>query len=422
VFVPKGTRRVEMMLPGFVPYQADMEIPARFFGLQLFPIAKPLSGKLEEIEPARALILGAVEYAAWSFAGEPTVTYQIPQNLSEGAYRSGPQASHIQQYTIMEDVLKGSARFTSTKAGLRDLIRAKYITDNGGLSSSPLSAIHSAQDILVYLSENPGTVAWLTNILPQETLSVLVNSPWYTKQIRAASVLSTQNQAINPILGESTVLESLMFRKIQGGTLIQNEAFPQEVRINTFSIAVTEVSKSSWEAFLNAHPEWAQAHTETLMAQGLVTEDYLLVDTAELGYKDSSTIPGVSWYAARAYCQWLTEFLPPDLADYEVRLPTEAEWEYAVRVALTQTSPGSLKDLVGGLWEWCEDPYTPYNFLPATQETIAAIGSPERVVRGGSWINSGSANWEEVRASLPPVSCSPFVSFRPVIAQKGGTP
>jgi formylglycine-generating enzyme required for sulfatase activity len=207
----------------------------------------------------------------------------------------------------------------------------------------------------------------------------------------------------------------LTFREIAGGTLVQGGAFPLEVPIAAFRIAETEVSHESWEAFLRANPQWGPEHTEILTAQGLVTEDYLL--PAE--QNESAAVSGVSWYAAQAYCQWLTSFLPPGLADYEVRLPTEAEWEYAAKAsAVLENSASGLKDMVGGFWEWCMDPYAPNNFLPADPEIIAALGSPERSVRGNSWVNVLSTINEETRGSLFPSSCSPFGSFRPVIAKK----
>jgi hypothetical protein len=414
VFLPQGARRIELILPGFTLYQRDRNIRSRVFGSVILPLKESLHGVLAETHPGEAFLWGASDYAAWSFTGEPTATYQIPQSLSEGAYRSGPGASDPQQYQTLENILKGAARFASTKAGLRDLIRATYIIDNGGLSPSPVSLIRSVEHILAYLSEAPETALWLTELLSAETGSALTDSAWYTKQSAAASALVAQSRTITPVLGGALNLGLLAFREISGGTLVQGEEIPFEVSIDTFSIAQTEVSHASWEAFLKAHPEWGPEHTETLTAQGLVTEDYLM----PAANMESTAVSGVSWYAAQAYCQWLTSLLPPNLADYEVRLPTEAEWEYAAKAAGVLGDRAGLKDMLEGLWEWCGDPYAPNNFLPADQEIIAMIGSPERAVRGNSWVNILSSINEETRGSLFPESCSPFGSFRPVIAKK----
>jgi formylglycine-generating enzyme required for sulfatase activity len=75
--------------------------------------------------------------------------------------------------------------------------------------------------------------------------------------------------------------------------------------------------------------------------------------------------------------------------------------------------------MLGGLWEWCSDPYVPLNFLSADPEMIEKIASPERSLRGGSWVNNPGLITAETRASLSPDNSSAFVSFRPVIARKG---
>ncbi|MDR3341275.1 MAG: SUMF1/EgtB/PvdO family nonheme iron enzyme [Treponema sp.] len=418
IFIPQGDHQLTMILSGFNPYQTNLRIRGRLFGSAFFPARQQITGTLEAPDPVAAFALEAADYAAWSFTGEPTATYQIPLSLSEGAYRSGPGAADAQTYTAMDAMLKGAARFASTRGALRDLLRAKGIIDNGGLSPSPVTLLRSAEDILDYLSTTPGSSAWLAEVLPPAVVSRITGSAWYTKQITVASVLAAKSPAITPSWGARLSLGSLMFREISGGTLVQGNSFPHHITLEAFYMAETEVSYAAWEAFLEANPAWRVEHTETLTAQGLVNGEYLASPDSALA--DGNTVSGISWYAARAYCQWLTGLLPAALGSWEVRLPAEAEWEYAAKAAGGSGDSGAtITDMLGGCWEWCDDPYAPFNFLPTGTETIRAIGSPERVVRGGCWVNPpGSVN-AETRASLPPATCSAFVSFRPVIALKG---
>ena len=189
--------------------------------------------------------------------------------------------------------------------------------------------------------------------------------------------------------------------------------FPAGTTVDSFYISETVISAAVWEAFLEAEPHWKKENVEALMKEGLVTEDYL--ETAP-GAPDEG-VSGISWYAARAFCDWLA---PPAMLDgdvqWELRLPTEAEWEYSAK------SPDIALNDVGRFWEWCEDPFAPLNFLSAPSAAVEALGSPERSLRGGSWANSPLSIGSETRASLPPSFCSPFVSFRPVITPRGNQP
>ncbi|MCP5118321.1 MAG: formylglycine-generating enzyme family protein, partial [bacterium] len=135
----------------------------------------------------------------------------------------------------------------------------------------------------------------------------------------------------------------------------------------------------------------------------------------------------VSWNDAKAFCKWLSE-----RSGQEVRLPTEAEWEYAARAGTdTATYAGNLTirgncdapelegiawycgnsdgkvrlvggktahawgihDMLGNVWEWTEDAadWDSENKLVVTEtygsnatDPLSPRGS-YRVIRGGSW-------------------------------------
>ncbi|MDR2258720.1 MAG: SUMF1/EgtB/PvdO family nonheme iron enzyme, partial [Treponema sp.] len=416
VFVPQGPHTFELILPNFTPLVFEEEIKGRLFASLFFPRSHTVEKRLESPDPLGAFAGAAADYAAWSFAGEPTAVYQIPLSLSEGAYRTGPA---MMNQEAVDEILKAAGRFGTTRAALRDLIRAKALAGNGGLSPSPVSLLHSAGDIIRFLSETPGAAPWLAEMLPPEAASQIAASSWYARQIDESGKLAGAEDLPAAPAGRFR-LGSLSFTALPGGTLVQSPVFPHTISIGAFRISETEVSAASYAAFVSARPQWGRENLESLREQGLATGDYLAEGASPEG---TEAVTQISWYAAGAYCAWLSTLLPPSMETYEVRLPTEAEWEYAAKAAGQWRAP-DITGLGGGSWEWCADPYAPLNFIAVSPEAAEAVGSPERPVRGGSRANSGSSVTPEIRASLPPAACSPFVSFRPVIAPKkaGSTP
>ena len=120
----------------------------------------------------------------------------------------------------------------------------------------------------------------------------------------------------------------------------------------------------------------------------------------------------VSWHGALAFCNWLS-----DKTGYEIRLPTEMEWEKAARgvnglvypwgptylaghsnineaiSGISQTnfrepcsvglfpngrSPYGVDDMIGNVWEWCYNDY-------ADPTHVERGGKQKRALRGGSW-------------------------------------
>ena len=438
VFVPKGKHSLELVMPGFTTERIECEIPGRLFASALFPRRYPLAVTLHTPDPAAAFAHAAADYAAWTFGGEPTAVWQVPLSLSEGAYRAGFAAAGGNSggagSGALAELIRASARFAVTRAALRDLVRAKLIADNGGLSPSPVSLVQSAADSIRFLSENPGSAAWLAETLPPESAALVTASAWYQKQpaalavIHAAESLAPPPDAAPPERNAPPArrlnLGGLSFTGLAGGVLVAGEPFPRAVPIAPFMLGTTEVPAAVFAEFLDANPRWRAERREALVSEGLATNDYLAGD----GGPGQSGVSAVSWFAAEAFCRWLNGRLPPAMAAYEVRLPTEAEWEYAALSVKQWAASGNaeaagIKNMTdngaaSGAWEWCADPYAPLGFFNAAPEAVAAIASPERAVRGGSALNPAGSVTAETRASLPPAVCSPFVSFRAVIAPK----
>jgi formylglycine-generating enzyme required for sulfatase activity/tRNA A-37 threonylcarbamoyl transferase component Bud32 len=157
--------------------------------------------------------------------------------------------------------------------------------------------------------------------------------------------------------------------------------------------------------------------------------------------KDNDAVSCISWNDAVAFCAWLNEReqksgrLPPG---YKVRLPTEAEWEYACRAGKQtkfwwgETKEGGdnrlnwsgkgdgfefvspvdhygsrgrnkfgLADMLGNVWEWCLDEF---DEKQAHEEPFK--GNPgARVLRGGSFTgNPGHCRSAGRRSPTPSTS------------------
>ena len=420
--VPKGRRSVELALPGFAPLRMEQDVPGSYFASLFFPGRIPLSGVLTAPQPLEALAPAASDYARWSFVGEPTPAYQIPRELSEGAYRLGPAAAADDAFhNEMNGVLAAAARFAVTRAALRDLIRAKFLAESGGFAPSPLSLADTAVSILGYLSENEGAAVWLAETLPPKSARIVEDSPWHSRAVSAAAALAArppeETAGTRPAEGAIPGEGFRNFRPIPAGEFTQAAAFPRRITLEGFYLSATELWSGDWERFLRANPRWRRDNTQALIDQGLVSLGYL-DEPVNPPYPDAG-VPGISWFAAAAYCEWLTASLPPSLADWEARLPSEAEWEYAASLAAEGTV--GLAHMLDGFWEWCADPYAPLNYLSADETAAATVSSPERSLRGGSWINTPGSVGIATRASLAPSASSPFVSFRPALARRKGT-
>ncbi|MCL2441915.1 MAG: SUMF1/EgtB/PvdO family nonheme iron enzyme [Treponema sp.] len=397
IFLPKGSYTIETIMPGFESQSVVHNIPGRVLGSLFFPRRYMVEVTLKTADPAAAMALYARDFIEWTFAGEPTERWQIPMSLSDGAYRLGPYLNKEQK----EQILLTASRFAVTRAALRDLIRAKILLDNNGNSPSPITLIGSISDIITFLLENPGSADWLYEVLssepPVSTISresalILRDSLWYQRNniIRPNIIPSSE-----PPL-RSINFDGFTFTGIPSGNIVlegENESQTRVIAgINSFLISENPVHQSIYETFINENPEWKEQPAFYIQEESINPLNNI--------YKYN-----ITWYAARAFCQWLTNRLPASMAGMEVRLPTEIEWNYAAR--------HGIRNMESHGWEWCADPYSPLEFILTQSDVSEIIGSPERSLRGRP-----STNSTETRASLPPELSSPLVTFRPVITEK----
>jgi formylglycine-generating enzyme required for sulfatase activity len=190
--------------------------------------------------------------------------------------------------------------------------------------------------------------------------------------------------------------------------------------------------------------------------------------TAELPEGDDYPVGNVNFAEAEAFCRKLTERARrsgelPD--DWEFRLPTEAQWEYACRAGTTTAtafgdklsskqanfkgrpynggepgpSPGEaarvgsyppnawgLHDMHGNTFEWCRDWYharLPGGVDPDLHDARSTTprnrdGTASRVRRGGAWTDDGWACRSAFRLRFEPERRYDHIGFRVVAVRR----
>jgi hypothetical protein len=423
VVVKKGEREITFIAPGF--NSASQKAASGFSPLAGGPLQRKIKihAVLTQTTPLSALTEGARDYASWSFAADGSGLYQTPLSLSLGAKRS---AAYFKADSGVKNeagaLLLASARFINSAHGLKDFILAKMYLETGGKALTPPVLTEAVLNIALALQKEPLLTVALAEFLPEQYAGIILESGLYPREIIDFTGENKHLSDEKAVFGSVLTVSGVNFIEVKGGSFTQSAAFPRVLNMEPFYIAETEISAASYAAFTAENSEWSAENTASLIEKGLVTEDYLLSSKDYAG----SSVCGISAYAAEAYCAWLSLKLPAALArDYEVRPPSEAEWEYAAKSS-GPLSVRRLKNMThspeeeggAGLWEWCSDGFAAQNYISAPKEALDKIPSPQRNVRGGAWVNPPLSVNAETRASLPPSSCSPFVSARPVIVKK----
>jgi formylglycine-generating enzyme required for sulfatase activity/serine/threonine protein kinase len=160
----------------------------------------------------------------------------------------------------------------------------------------------------------------------------------------------------------------------------------------------------------------------------------------------TNPVENVSWYEAVSFCRKVTQ-----VTGRTVRLPTEAEWEYACRAGKTtrfhfgedrallgdhawhilnsdgrthpvgkkKPNPLGLYDMHGNVWEWCSDWYSDKTYIgAASTDPQGPASGTDRVIRGGSWFCQPDVPRSASRFKLWPISRFFNVGFRVLVEAK----
>lgn len=197
----------------------------------------------------------------------------------------------------------------------------------------------------------------------------------------------------------------------QGDRVYPDESPSHEVRLNSYFIGETPVTRAIWDEVMNKTSE------------------------------EGSDLPvnEVSWEDCKTFLQKLNE-----RTGKSFRLPSEAEWEFAARggkksmgtvyagsndieavawfwgnskkalhpVKLKKPNELGLYDMNGNVKEWCQDWYDSYPEELQENPVCTTYSFPERVVRGGGWESMARSSRVSTRFSFKPNERSSSVGFR----------
>ncbi len=460
VFVPRGIRMIRLEKPFYSVVEGPVEAPGRIFATLIFPQRRAHVYRLELLDAS-----GLLAWALDDFARNPIIPEIISKTVREvvASYHGVVPVDIAKQvYSFLDNLMF----LISNEQQARELLIARSILAASGGFLTPQNALGFAEQIVQLQVKYDNFPSWTILISSKERSKQVIATPWssaYAARYLAAVTALARERAPGASSG-SISLSGVIFHPIPAGTLLMgrddvqsalgksiDQFMAHPVGIDRFLLAETEVTNRQYQLFVDAKPEWKPSNRDTLQSTLLVSDEYLaswIDDRYPAGAADLP-VTGVSWHAASAYCAWLQAALAATRPGALVRLPSEAEWEWAARGGLrgmpypTGDTPGrsivfatgvtgpgpagssepngyGLRDMAGNVWEWCADSYAPAAYLlssidPAVSRRIAGSlpETSEKVVRGGAWNNEKELLRVYGRGSQPASWCTPYLGFRP---------
>ena len=235
----------------------------------------------------------------------------------------------------------------------------------------------------------------------------------------------SKKDVVSSPASQSRKIPAFQFRRIEKGSFTMGSPDKEKKRLRKEALKLVEISKSfeimtkevtqrQWFEVMRKNPSYFKLKEDC--------RDHEIVEGVKMC--PNHPVESVSWYKVQKYIKKLNASLGlkacngrPDDTRGCYRLPTEAEWEYAVRAG-TKTAyffgndssvlgdyawykenserrthktgmkaPNQLglHDVYGNVYEWVQDGHK--RELPGGKDPLVPIKSscPDTILRGGSW-------------------------------------
>lgn len=312
----------------------------------------------------------------------------------------------IDQDALKQGAVSGDAKSENVFFALNPVPKAESVLTCNGHKSVMINGVanislpYGLHKYKVNFGDDDCEIEDSVNVIPGALNKVEVDIPllFEIKGVRFR-MMPVKGGSFRCLLGESMASDCLQ------------RVFREE-DIEDFYMCQTEVTQDLWKAVTGKNPSrWKRGG-------------------------GSMPVENVSWEDCQKFIDKINK-----LTGLEFRLPTESEWEYAARggdrsrgylyaggndmydfafnireeryepqgkelfghprhVGMSPRNELGLSEMSGNVWEWCEDDY-------ASDTVIGkrVIKNFSKVIKGGSWRNSG-------RACLPAMRCDGHVKGR----------
>lgn len=401
-YISSGNHQVRLSFRDEFSQEFDFTVSHPLFFTWLFPRHQVVTATLLPHEGShQELFLQFMldEVAAWSAVLDFDERYHYPPRMSTAAQTLVQIEPSERQGSLIGDYFANAILYITSETLLKDAQVALEILAEAEVLL-PLQQEKLQQDL--------AQIEHLFNSKASQVNHILSDTP---------GAVGTYEHLTAEIAGYRYPSTSLVIGAPRGMSFPAVVEMAQRANVASIAMGELETTEYQWALFMEANPMWAKDNKASLMELGLVDENYLQGIYPSTVLPSKRPIRNVSYYAALAYCQWLSE-----VSGQAVRLPSLAEWEYVAQVQPTLrfstqlnsvSQSGGPAGLFGSVWELTSTAFVPLERYLQREATLLPTQSAQ-IVKGGSFLSNPASIEIATIGVQEPMACSSYTGFRVV--------